>query len=44
MLLSWHNLAFYAALTGAMREAIAAHRFEAFRRDFHSRYSGDTAE
>jgi queuine tRNA-ribosyltransferase len=41
VLLSWHNLAFYAALTAAMREAITEHRFEAFRRDFHSRYSGE---
>ncbi len=37
VLLSWHNLAFFQALMGAMREAIAAGRFEAFRRDFHSR-------
>ena len=38
MLLTWHNLAFYQALTAAMREAIAAGRFEAFRRDFHARH------
>ena len=36
VMLSWHNLAFYQALTRAMREAIAAGRFEAFRRDFHA--------
>jgi queuine tRNA-ribosyltransferase len=35
ILLSWHNIAFYQALMGAMREAIAEGRFEAFRRDFH---------
>ena len=36
VLLSWHNIAFYQALTAAMREAIAEGRFEAFRRDFHA--------
>ena len=34
MLVSWHNIAFYQALMQAMREAIAEHRFEAFRREF----------
>ena len=34
VLLSWHNIAFFQALTSAMRDAIAAGRFEAFRRDF----------
>ena len=34
VLLSWHNLAFYQALMGRMRAAIAGGRFEAFRRDF----------
>jgi queuine tRNA-ribosyltransferase len=37
VLLSWHNLAFYGALTAAMRGAIAEGRFEAFRRDFVAR-------
>ena len=37
VLLSWHNIAFFQALTAAMREAIAEGRFEAFRRDFHAR-------
>jgi queuine tRNA-ribosyltransferase len=37
VLLSWHNLAFYAALTGAMRSAIAEGRSDAFRRDFAAR-------
>jgi queuine tRNA-ribosyltransferase len=37
VLLSWHNLAFFGALTAAMRAAIAEGRFEAFRRDFASR-------
>ena len=37
VLLSWHNIAFFQALTAAMREAIARGRFEAFRRDFHAR-------
>jgi queuine tRNA-ribosyltransferase len=36
VLLSWHNIAFYQALMGDMRAAIAEGRFEAFRRDFHS--------
>ena len=34
VLLSWHNLAFFQALMGRMRVAIAEGRFEAFRRDF----------
>ena len=37
VLLSWHNLAFYGALTAAMRAAIAEGRFEAFRREFAAR-------
>ncbi len=37
VLLSWHNLAFFQSLMAAMRAAIAAGRFEAFRRDFHAR-------
>jgi queuine tRNA-ribosyltransferase len=36
VLLSWHNLGFYAQLTAAMRAAITEGRFEAFRRDFHA--------
>lgn len=34
VLLSWHNIAHFQALTAAMRAAIAEGRFEAFRRDF----------
>jgi len=37
VLLSWHNLSFYGALTAAMRAAIAEGRFEAFRRSFAAR-------
>ena len=37
VLLSWHNVAHFQALTAAMRTAIAAGRFETFRRDFHAR-------
>ena len=37
VLLSWHNIAFFQALTAAMRAAIAENRFAAFRRDFHAR-------
>jgi queuine tRNA-ribosyltransferase len=40
VLLSWHNIAFFQALTAAMREAIAEGRFEAFRRDFVARRQG----
>ncbi|MDP1619027.1 tRNA guanosine(34) transglycosylase Tgt [Phenylobacterium sp.] len=36
VLLSWHNIAHFQALTTAMRTAIAEGRFEAFRRDFRS--------
>ncbi|NBB51566.1 tRNA guanosine(34) transglycosylase Tgt [Rhizobium sp. CRIBSB] len=42
VLLSWHNIAFYQALTAAMRQAIAKNCFEAFRRDFHNRQSVGT--
>jgi queuine tRNA-ribosyltransferase len=38
ILLSWHNIAFFQALTGAMRAAISQGRFEAFRRDFAARH------
>ncbi len=40
VLLSWHNIAFFQALTAAMRAAIAESRFEAFRRDFAARQQG----
>ena len=40
VLLSWHNIAFFQALTAAMRAAIAEGRFEAFRRDFAARQQG----
>lgn len=40
ILLTWHNIAFYQALTAAMRAAIAEGRFEAFRRDFRARHLG----
>jgi len=38
VLLSWHNLAFYAALTAALRDAIADGRLDSFRRDFRARH------
>ncbi len=38
MLLSWHNLDFYQKLMTAMREAIAAGRFEAFAANFRERH------
>jgi len=37
VLLSWHNVAFFQALMGEMRAAIAAGRLEAFRREFRAR-------
>jgi len=40
-LLSWHNIAFFQALTAAMREAIQHGRFEQFRRDFHARHTSN---
>ncbi|HEY0053044.1 MAG TPA: tRNA guanosine(34) transglycosylase Tgt, partial [Caulobacteraceae bacterium] len=43
VLVSWHNLAFFAALTAAMRAAIADGRFEAFRRDFAARHLSGAA-
>ena len=41
ILLSWHNIAFFQALTAAMRDAIQHGRFEAFRRDFHARHTSN---
>ena len=41
VLISWHNIAFYQALTAAMRGAIAAGTFEQFRRDFHARHTSN---
>ena len=38
VLLSWHNIAFFQALTAAMRAAIGAGTFEAFRREFRARH------
>jgi queuine tRNA-ribosyltransferase len=40
MLLSWHNIAFFQAMMAAMRSAITEGRFEAFRSEMHSRWSG----
>jgi queuine tRNA-ribosyltransferase len=37
VLLSWHNLAFFQQLMGALRTAIAEGRLEAFRREFAAR-------
>ena len=43
VLLSWHNIAFFQALTAAMRAAISEGRFEAFRRDFRARHLKEMA-
>ena len=43
VLLSWHNIAFFQALTAAMRAAITEGQFEAFRRDFRARHLKDAA-
>ncbi len=39
-----HNLYYYLHLMQEMRDAIEAHRFEAFRRDFYGKRSGDASE
>ncbi len=39
-----HNLYYYLHLMQEVRDAIEAHRFEAFRRDFYSKRSGDASE
>lgn len=44
VLLSWHNIAFFQALTQSMREAIAEGRFEAFRRAFRERHLAGQAK
>jgi len=41
VLLSWHNVAFFQALMGEMRAAIAEGRMEQFRRDFAARQGPD---
>ena len=43
VLLSWHNIAFYQALTAAMREAIQTDRYGQFRAAFRARHLRDTA-
>jgi queuine tRNA-ribosyltransferase len=43
ILLSWHNIAFFQALTAALRDAIAHGRFDQFRRDFHARHVSNAA-
>jgi queuine tRNA-ribosyltransferase len=40
VLLSWHNVAFFQALTAALRAAISEGRLEAFRRDAVARQRG----
>jgi queuine tRNA-ribosyltransferase len=42
VLLSWHNLAFFEALMGEMRAAIAAGRMAAFRRSFQARVAASS--
>ena len=39
MLLSWHNLAFFGALTARMREEIAAGTFGAFRAEYADKWA-----
>jgi queuine tRNA-ribosyltransferase len=43
VLLSWHNIAFFQALTAAMRQAIAERRFSAFRREMAARQASADA-
>ena len=40
VLLSWHNIAFFQALTAELRAAIAEGRLEAFRKAFSARQAG----
>ena len=40
MVLSWHNLAFFGALTARMRAEIAAGTFEAFRTKYADKWAG----
>ncbi len=44
VLLSWHNVAFFEALMARLREAIAAGRLDAFRRDFQAGLATEDAE
>lgn len=39
MLLSWHNIAFFQALTAQMRAEIRAGTFEAFRREYAAKWA-----
>jgi queuine tRNA-ribosyltransferase len=41
-MLSWHNIAFFQGLMAAMRMAIVEGRFQAFRKDFHTRLRAET--
>jgi tRNA-guanine transglycosylase, queuosine-34-forming len=41
VLLSWHNIAFFQALTAAMRTAISLGQFDEFRREFHARHTSN---
>jgi queuine tRNA-ribosyltransferase len=43
VLLSWHNIAFFQALTAALRSAIAEGRLDQFRRDFAARQTKATS-
>ncbi len=38
VLLSWHNVAFFQALMGGLRDSIAAGTLQRFRKDFHTRH------
>jgi len=44
VLLSWHNIAFFQALMGEMRTAIAAGRLAAFRQAFRSRAAAGASD
>ena len=44
VLLSWHNISFFQALMAAMRDAIAAGGFQAFRKAFLAGLSGAVGE
>ncbi len=44
MVLSWHNLAFFGALTARMRAEIAAGTFEAFRAKYADKWAGTRSQ
>jgi queuine tRNA-ribosyltransferase len=44
MLLSWHNIAFFQSVMGAVRETIAEGRFESWRQEMRRRWSAEASD